>query len=556
MRQNDQSNSGLLLQRFISGLQRFPFQGPPVLGRKPAKKIRKSIFETRASKIRSEKRWFLNLQLKLLIPLLILSFINVSAPKAQGAYFWSEQKKIPNYYPIAQQPPYMIADQSRTIHAFNSQPLDLEDVDAAKALFYRQWTQDGGWTSPIDILFDSGGGSVEVLDVTSNSLGVVYVIYQKDFADIYFTYAYIADAGRSTAWAPSILIAKQSTHVSVGFECIASIAAGDNGTIVVVYSGAESGKGLYSTFSTDYGNNWAQPYPVYLTGDESLVVTDPALSAGESGIIHGVWTTFQDDGFAGPGYYANFDQDAGVWSEPTELDLPGIRTPSVIEFKSDVLVSYYHFSTNGNWWRRSSDGGNTWIPPNQLSPRHVGTNGRVSFAIDSTDTLHAFFGERINDLNHGMWQSTWMDGSWATPEAIVRGPQIVDVSGGYGFDPGAARAVIINGNLILVTWATDGFAGVNGAWYSYKMLNAPALPASPYPNPTAEITAAPTSTPVELLPTQPVNTQVPLLQDNDRKPYALLLNPQTSILSGIGLALILVIGILLLRVVARLQDGP
>lgn len=501
--------------------------------------------------------WHLStLSIRILALVFFLSFSNVSQPKAQAAYFWSEQEKIPNYYPMGEQPPYMIADQNHTIHAFNSQPLDLEDENSPKALFYRQWTQDGGWTSPIDILFDSGGGNIEILDVTSTSSGLVYLIYQKNFADIYFTYAYIADAGRSTAWASSILIAGQSTHVALGFTGVGAIVSDGLGTIVVIYSGSESGQGLYSTHSSDYGNNWARSYPVYLTGDDSVLVTDPALSIGESGIIHGVWTTFQEDGFGGPGYYANFYPDAVAWSESTELDVPGIRTPSVTEFKSDVFVSYYHFSTNGNWWRRSSDGGNTWTPPSQLSPRHVGTNGRVSFVVDSTDTLHAFFGGRINDLNHGMWQSTWMEGSWTTPQAIVRGPQIVDVPGGNGFDPGAARAVISNGNLVLVTWGTDGFAGLNGAWYSYKMLNIPALPSQLYPVPTLDVIAPPTiNTPEELIQVESTSTPITLLTENDRQPSGLLLNPQTSIFSGVVLALILVIGILILTTLSRSQGG-
>lgn len=485
----------------------------------------------------------------MLVILFLLLLGDVSHSSAQSAYFWSEQKKIPNYYPIAQQPPYMIADQNHTIHAFNSQPLDFEAEISSKALYYRQWTQEGGWTYPNDILFDSLGGDIEILDVASNSSGVVYLIYQKDFRNIYFTYAYLADAGESSAWATPIQIAGQSTHVGVGLECLASMVVGDNGNIVVVYSGDEAGEGLYSTYSSDNGNNWSQPYPVHLSGDESVIATDPELILGKSGKAHVVWSTFKSDGFGGPGYYANFDLATSTWSDPVPLDIPGIRTPSVIEHNDDLFVSYYHFSTNGNWWRRSSDGGNTWTVPNQLSPLHVGTNGRVSFVIDSANTLYAFFGQRINDLNHGMWQSTWMNGSWSDPEAVVKGRNVRDVPGEFGFDPGAARAIISNGNLVLVSWSTDGFAGVNGAWYSYKTLNAPELPAVPNVEPTIAVPVRPTNTPAEFTAAELTTPPSISLDGLDRRPPIVLVNPQTSILAGVILALVAVVGLVISRII-------
>lgn len=478
-------------------------------------------------------------------------FGSVSYSNAQSASFWSEQRKIPDYFAAAQQPPYMIADQNHTIHAFNSQPLDLEAEFSAKALYYRQWKEESGWTYPNDIILDKNGGDVEVLDVTRDSSGVVYLIYQKDYQSIYFTYATLADAGKSTAWATSIQIAAESTHVSIGFESLASMVVDDSGNIVVVYSGNQAGQGLYSVHSLDHGNNWSQPYPVYLTGDGSVVTTDPELILSKSGKAHVVWSTFMSDGFGGPGYYANMDLTTYAWSDPMPLDLPGIRTPSIVEHNDDLFISYYHYSNNGNWWRRSSDGGDTWTLSSRLSPRHVGTNGRVSFVMDSANTLHAFFGERINDQNHGMWESIWRGGAWSTPEPVVKGPQIRDVPGGFGFDPAAARAIVSNGNLVLVAWSTDGFAGVNGAWYAYKRLNAPELPTVIDVEPTLTASVLPTDTSVPLTSTVTTNTPSISLDELNRQPAVTLYNPQTSILAGVFMALALVIGVVLLRILSQ-----
>jgi hypothetical protein len=475
-----------------------------------------------------------------LIAVLFLLFINVSGPKAQGAFFWSEQKRIPDYPDFTQEPPYLIADQNNTIHAFNAQVLQPDEENSPKAIFYRQWTREGGWTSPNDIIYDRGGGTVDILGVVSDSSGTVYLLFQKDFHDIYLTVTHLADAGKSTDWSSPILLASQSTHVGIGFEIIGAIATDDNGNLVVIYSGSEVGKGLYSVSSSDYGSNWSDPYPVYLTGDDTVVVTDPALYVGRSGLFHAVWSTFLNNGSGGPGYYGQYDPGTRTWTEPIPLDLPGIRTPDVIEYEDQIIVSYYHRNVNGNWWRISGDGGKSWSIPSQVSTHHVGTNGRVSFVVDSQNNLYAFFGERINDLNHGMWQSRWTGYTWTEPEPVVRGPQIRDVIGGDGFDPRAARAIVSNGNLILVTWTTDGFAGENGVWYSVKQVDAPALPSVALQEPTnippATITVSAPSTAVQV-----AATATRAFDKNDDTPGSAL-NPQLSIIIGVVPVLLVLLG--------------
>ena len=231
----------------------------------------------------------INAHLRYTLPILILLFVNVSQPKAQASSFWSEQKRIPDYPDFAHEPPFMIADQNNTVHAFNAQPLHADEADSPQAIFYREWTKEGGWTIPNDIIYDSTGGSLDILGVTSDSSGMVYLIFQQDFFNIYITSAYLSDAGSSTSWSPPVLIAAQSTHVGIGFEGIAAIAADNNGNVVVIYSGSEFGKGLYSVSSSDRGVTWSNPYPVYLTGDETIIITDPALYLGQSGNFHAVW---------------------------------------------------------------------------------------------------------------------------------------------------------------------------------------------------------------------------------------------------------------------------
>jgi hypothetical protein len=490
---------------------------------------------------------FLGLQSTLMVLLLLV--IQVSHAEAQGSYFWSQQQKIPEYRASTEEPPYLIADMNHTVHAFNSQPLNLENPDSPISVFYRQWTLKNGWTYPNDILFDIDGNALNLLGVTNDQSGQVHLIVLRNGA-IYYTQNYLANAGNAASWLVPALIAEGAAGYGPGFEIIAAIAADPQGNeIVVIYGGQRDGKGLYSTMSSDGGGSWSDPYPIYLTGDETMVITDPKLFVGETGLFHAVWTTFLDDGNGGPGFYANFDPETFSWSEPLELDEPGIRTPSVIETNGDVFVSYYHHNVNGNWWRRSRDNGVTWTLPEQFSPRHIGTNGAVSFAVDSGNVLHAFFGERIDDNNHGMWHVTFTGSNWTNIEAVVRGPQQRGGTAGNGFDPRSARAVIVNGNTALVTWGTDGFAGTNGAWYSYKKLDMPELPSMDLESPTLiprSTSTIPSNTPIISSIGTAANNPEIHLDEPGAAP-----NPQISIFAGVIPVLALVFGMIVLYYVVQ-----
>jgi hypothetical protein len=477
--------------------------------------------------------------------------LDVIPSKAQGTSFWSAQERVPEYLDRTEEPPYLVADMNHTVHAFNSQPLNLENDEAPYAVFYRQWTKENGWTFPNDILYDSDGNSLNVVGVTSDQSNRIHLLILKR-GDIYYSQNSIAAAGNALEWSTPDLIATSVSGYGPGNEIISAIATSPDGNeIVVIYAGRKGGNGLYYTQSLDGGNNWSEPYPIYLTGDPSVVVTDPKLYFGDSGLLHTVWTTFLEDGSGGPGYYANYDPVANTWTEPMELDAPGIRTPSVIENQGDIIVTYYHANVNGDWWRESSDGGKTWSLPKQISPQHIGTNGNVSLVVDSNKVLHGFFGERIDDNNHGIWHVTFTGSTWGNLEAVVRGPQRREKIGGNGFDPRSARAVIVNGNLALVTWGTDGFAGVNGVWYSFKQLDTPELSSAIFATSTVAPPATPIPTAAVTLPTSTVPASSATNENDLFKSPNSVQNPQISLFVGIVPVLLLLGGMLVFYLLSR-----
>jgi hypothetical protein len=143
-----------------------------------------------------------------------------------------------------------------------------------------------------------------------------------------------------------------------------------------------------------------------------------------------------------------------------------------------------------------------------------------------------------------MWLSLWTGYTWTEPEPVVRGPQVRDVIGGDGFDPRAARAVVSNGNLILVAWTTDGFAGENGVWYSYKQVDAPALPSVALQEPTQ----IPPATSTVFAPSTAVQVAVTATHafDITADTPGFELNPQLSIIFGVVPVLLVLLGTILI----------
>jgi hypothetical protein len=75
--------------------------------------------------------------------------------------------------------------------------------------------------------------------------------------------------------------------------------------------------------------------------------------------------------------------------------------------------------------------------------------------------------------------------------------------GDKAFDPFEARAVVSQGNVLLVTWRSDPGLMGNGVWYSEKVLDAPELPLA-MPGtvlPTKQLNHYPTGSPLNLVPT-------------------------------------------------------
>jgi hypothetical protein len=269
---------------------------------------------------------------------------------------------------------------------------------------------------------------------------------------------------------------------------------------------------------------------VFNTHDSNNLISKLQIFKSDSGWIHAIWNEANPTGQGRGIYYSRGRIDTSEWSDPEKLaDAEsglGTNTPAIIEYHSIVSAFY---NLGGIICQRSNDAEKGWTSPKRVFSRHVGVNGALSLVVDSNDELHMFFGQRITgspDI-HGMWHSVFDGVNWSEPDAVVAGPQITDQARDKTFDPYEARAVVSQGNFILVTWRTDpGFEGGNGVWYSDKTLEAPELPiviletvlpavkTNPYQNHTSsnlQLTSIPSSIPTEGSPGELIS---PSLNDN------------------------------------------
>ncbi|MCE7985834.1 MAG: exo-alpha-sialidase [Caldilinea sp. CFX5] len=469
---------------------------------------------------------------------------------AQGPTAWSPQTRIPGYADDAS-PPYLVADQNRTVHAFTSQQVSDEGKEIA--IVYNQWTLANGWTSPIDIILSPIKHEARLLGAFLDQTGMMHLIFfggDETEANLYYTKAPATNMNNANVWLPPVAIGKDALVPETG-----AIAGDDQGRLVVVYGGVSNNAGLFSIFSTNGGDTWSEPVALFFVYEEDVLPTSLQMQLGQSGWLHMVWNMDDNFGYGRGVYYARLKVGESQWSEPVMLVSVdgglGTKTPTIIEQGGTLFAVYYNATMDGHLViQRSEDGGQSWSQP--LTPFiHVGMNDAGSFVVDSQDQLHLLFGQRITDAPdiHGMWHSVWRGGNWSGPEAVVSGPRVVDTKGDSSFDPINARAVNSQGNVLLVTWRTDFCCKPNGVWYSYKVLDTPELSLAPLPTQPAPPVATPVSI---LIPTvaAPTPTQSSVLSTVSKEPRNVISGPAATLLVSLAPVVVLVSLVIVYRFAA------
>ncbi len=438
----------------------------------------------------------------LAVLLAVIGAITPSSLSAQSALRWSPAQRIRGIADISDTP-YLVADQNRTVYAFNSQWTGND-----LAVFVTQWTAGNTWTAPVDILLSPNAHQATVLGAFLDPKSMIHVIFfggTEQGAEIYYSRAPAVNASEARAWSSPKIVGQYA-----GKLASAALVGDNKGGLFIVYSGNRDGNGLYETHSTDGGKTWTDPKTVFLTNSTNLWVYAIQAALDSQDRLHVVWTVKNVQGTGNAVYYARLESDHKQWGLPIILQATKggdyqADWASIISYKDKLFVIYDYGFPPQRRMRQSVDGGLNWTDSILPFPTLVGETGHPVFLVDGNNVLHLVFANRTSDNSvHALWHSVWQGNQWSPPDSIVAGPLSPQ------FDPSRPQAVISQGNVLLATWRQDPGLNGNGVWYSYATLDEPALPTVVLPTAAPTSTAAPSPTIIGgLLAPSPTNFPVP-----------------------------------------------
>jgi len=475
---------------------------------------------------------------------------NVGIAQAGGTTGWATDERVPGYLDDTFTP-FLLADQNRTVHAFASQW--VENDGRRKAIVYRQWTLMGGWTRPIDIIL-APSGDAEFLWAYLDKSDTVHMIFMAGKTQnlaVYYTSAPAINADWAPAWSEPVAMGWSASGLNT-----AAITGDDQGNLVVIYGGYRDGNGVYYTVSNDSGRTWSESIPIFLTYDAELSVFSLRLAIGAEKKPRAAWNVVTNLGIDEALYFSSYDFKTDKWDTPVELERRidlleyfGPSFPAIVDNGKEIVVIY----NSGNPFtgrpvgagrpiqraRVSTDGGLTWSEPRDPFPFHVGRSGEHALVLDGEGIPHTMFIQRIESADEngdysiigGTWHSAFENDGWTNPDRFVTTFAAHDV-----------RAVVCQGNVLLVVWREDPGVGADGIWFSYSILDEPELPVVPLATAAIdysfqqEVTITPPSI------STPEPTDYPDFLD-ESPPSGLGSNPAMPIIIGAVPVILILVGI-------------
>lgn len=405
-------------------------------------------FTSRSAKVR-----LLNLQLRYLIPLILLFFLHASESKAQGAHVWSEQEKLPEYFGFSEEPPYLIAAMNHIDHLFNpqpflvindtlqasnqiwSEPVLLFEVADAKTiqepivlsdsygnvhifwevlngnpgesdLIYYMRQDALGWTSPVDIV---SADRILGLNAVVAQDEFIYLVWSGAGDILSYSRAPVQGAESVKNWSKPIQL--------IGASLYASIAPSPSGDIYLAY--AERGNaGVYEQVIES--NNLDNSLLRLITPNSSLNTSSEyvQMRVSNNGTRHVVWTEFDLPDYWPPRgvFYAHSVDGGDTWSVPKLLAGDGHDQINITVLDdSNIHVAWNGMAgVGGRYHRWSSDGGVTWSETYEVVPAGIsGTEGPPEILGDQADVVHM-----LTTYSGCAWYTYFENQRWANPVCI------------------------------------------------------------------------------------------------------------------------------------------
>lgn len=435
--------------------------------------------------------------------------------------------------------PAVTTDAEGRVHVMWSAPRSAGQPGSV--LYYSRRDQTS-WSRPVAVLgTDEGVAQVPALVYVEPFLHAVW--NGGPTGTVFYSRAYPSDAYTVNGWSQQAM----SDGAAVGG--IPAITADLLGRLHVVYAVPfNEGRGIYYAGSDDNGESWQETVQLFDAGAEGWPSVDhPGITVDENGVIHMVWVRESLSGYRLPQgvYYARSADNGETWTDAVLLADGTHDWPQVAaNLTGQVIVTWQDLARNIVQYRSSSDYGLTWDYVSQI-PGLQAIEGHAVMTQDNTGRLHiTALGTKTGDavLLHYL---VYAEGQWSSLDSV-------ELAGVYAPTGGVAPAVA----------GESGFIDVVGLgskrqdkvltpmlWHTRRSIESrPAFVPNLAPVPTAvpmpESTPVPTPTPRPAVNPYPPQSSAPVLA----------LGPITMpvlAFGGIGIALLLVIGLVVMKAMKR-----
>ena len=401
-----------------------------------------------------------------------------------------------------------------------------DDRSGTISLYYTRWNVDR-WLPNQDVLINPDDGSVpEMVAAVEDNAGYLHVLWSG--SRLWHSQALIAEAGDYRGWTKPVGVFDQARVNYVD----AKIDSADRLHMALTTSARD-------VFYVAMDPDGTVETPFLIRSVQTFFPYYVSLALTRSGNLMTCWVEVNGAGDGrSRGVYCAGTRDGGLtWSAPEEV-ASGHYWGGITYFTETNMLARIIGGGNGVGGRSiqfSEDDGLTWLPPVDLTQGvdMQGLNNHMA-AMDSTQSIHVL----VNPGNAQHVQSVYAQGSWLPNRQ----------TGWQGWD--WIDFEVANGNTLIAAWWRDNtifasWASVDAPYLAPQPLEAVAASAAlMLPTPTIVASATePSPTPVPVAP-QPIQ----LAPSAANRPFS----QATVLILSIGPALLLVIGVAILRV-ARLR---
>ncbi len=349
--------------------------------------------------------------------------------------------------------PRLVADSQGDVHLF------FVYRGSTEALMYTR-LHGGSWSPPLGVLVSPDGGQVNLPAVTVDTQGFLHVVWRGgSLSQIYYSRAHVSQADSAQGWTKPVGLSSGS-----GFN--SDILAGSDGKLHFVY--ARVGGDVYYRQSIDGGHKWTSGIAVSKAERSNAATDYPRIAVDQRGSLHVVWTQFPPSSWPPAGGFYSRSLDGGQsWAEPLQIAAEKYGLINVVTIGTDAVHLVWNATVDigDRMHQWSSDGGDTWTPPQKITDKiKGGFTGFSVLAIDGNNVLHLVTSVNGQEgKTEDVYYLVWNGEAWSDPVLLSTGTvgeKSVELP----------WMVVSNGDRLHVVYEDD----FERIWYTSRMTNADA----------------------------------------------------------------------------------